>query len=129
MDKELIYIYTTEFYSPIKRNAFESVLVRWMNLEPIIQSEVSQKEKDKYCILTHRYGIQEDGTDEFICKAAMEKKTQRTDVQAWQEWGEGEMYAENNMETYLTICKIDSQWDFAVCLRKLKQGLGINLEG
>ena len=39
------------------------------------------------------------------------------------------MYAENNMETYLTTCKIDSQWDFAVCLRKLKQGLGINLEG
>ena len=57
MDKELIYIYTMEYYSPIKRNAFESVLVRWMNLKPIIQSEVSQKEKDKYCILTHRYGI------------------------------------------------------------------------
>ena len=43
--------------SAIKRNAFESVLMRWMNLEPIIQSEVSQKEKDKYCILTHIYGI------------------------------------------------------------------------
>ena len=41
----------------IKRNAFESVLMRWVNLEPIIQSEVSQKEKDKYCILTHIYGI------------------------------------------------------------------------
>ena len=36
-----------------KKNAFESVLMRWMNLEPIIQSEISQKEKDKYCILTH----------------------------------------------------------------------------
>ena len=43
--------------------------------------------------------------------------------------GEGEMYAENNMETYITICKIDSQWEFAVWLRKLKQGLCINLEG
>ena len=42
-------------YSAIKRNAFESVLMRWMNLEPITQSEVSQKEKDKYCILTHIY--------------------------------------------------------------------------
>ena len=40
-----------EYYSAIKRNTFESVLMRWMNLEPIIQSEVSQKEKDKYHIL------------------------------------------------------------------------------
>ena len=46
-----------EYYSAIKRNAFESVLVRWMNLEPIIQSEVSQKEKDKYRILIHIYRI------------------------------------------------------------------------
>ena len=46
--KKLWYIYTMEYYSAIKRNAFESVLMRWMNLEPIIQSEVSQKEKDKY---------------------------------------------------------------------------------
>ena len=45
--KKLWYIYTMEHYSAIKRNAFESVLRRWMNLEPIIQSEVSQKEKDK----------------------------------------------------------------------------------
>ena len=37
---------------------------------------------------------------------------------------EGEMYGESNMETYITICKIDSQWEFAVCLRKLKQGWG-----
>ena len=51
------YIYTVEYYSTIKRNAFESVLMRCMNLEPIIQSEVSQKEKDKYCILMHIYGI------------------------------------------------------------------------
>ena len=42
--------------------------------------------------------------------------------------GEGEIYGESNMETYITICKIDSQWEFAVCLRKLKQGLCINLE-
>ena len=55
--KKLWYIYTMEYYSAIKRNAFESVLMRWMNLEPIIQSEVSQKEKDKYCILIHIYRI------------------------------------------------------------------------
>ena len=52
-------------YSAIKRNPFESVLKRWMNLEPIIQSEVSQKEKDKYRILTHIYGIQKNGSEEF----------------------------------------------------------------
>ena len=51
--KKLWYIHTMEYYSAIKRNAFESVPMRWVNLEPIIQSEVSQKEKDKYHILTH----------------------------------------------------------------------------
>ena len=55
--KKLWYIYTMEYYSVIKRKAFESVLMRWMNLEPIIQSEVSQKKKDKYCILMHIYRI------------------------------------------------------------------------
>ena len=50
-------IYTMEYYSAIKKNTFESVLMRWMNLEPIIQSEVSQKEKHQYSILTHIYGI------------------------------------------------------------------------
>ena len=51
--KKLWYIYTMEYYSAIKRKSFESVLMRWMNLEPIIQSEMSQKENDKYRILTH----------------------------------------------------------------------------
>ena len=55
--KKLWYIYTVEYYSAIKRNTFDSVLMRWMILEPIIQSEVSQKEKDKYHILTHIYRI------------------------------------------------------------------------
>ena len=54
--KKLWYIYTVEYYSAIKRNAFESVLMRWMNLGPIIHSEVSQKEKDKYHVLTHIFG-------------------------------------------------------------------------
>ena len=55
MDKEVVHIHNGILLSH-KKNAFESVLLRWMNLEPIIQSEVSQKEKDKY-ILTHIYGI------------------------------------------------------------------------
>ena len=46
-----------EYHSAIKRNTFESVLMRWMSLEPFIQGEVSQKEKDKYHILTHVYEI------------------------------------------------------------------------
>ena len=127
--KKLLYIYTMEYYSAIKRNSFESVLMRLMNLEPIIQSEVSQKEKDKYHILTHIYAIQKNGSEDFIYRAEMEKHTQRTDLWIWGGGGEDEIYGKSNMETYITICKIDSQWEFAVCLRKLKQGLCINLEG
>ena len=48
---------------------FESVLMRWTNLEPIVQSQISQKEKYKYRILSHPFGMQKDGTDEFICRA------------------------------------------------------------
>ena len=55
--RKLWYIDTIEYYSGIKKNAFESVLMRWMKLEPIIQNEVSQKEKHQYSILTHIYGI------------------------------------------------------------------------
>ena len=51
--KKLWYIYTGEYYLVIKRNTFESVLVRWMDLEPFIQSEASQKEKNKYFIVTY----------------------------------------------------------------------------
>ena len=51
------YIYTMEYYSVMKWNTFGSVLMRWMNLEPITESEVSQKEKDTYHILMHIYGI------------------------------------------------------------------------
>ena len=55
--RKLWYIYTVEYYSAIKRNTFESVLMRWMTLEPIIQNEVSQKEKHQYSILMYIYGI------------------------------------------------------------------------
>ena len=62
-----------EYYSAVKRNAFESVLMQCMNLKPIIQSEVSQKEKDKYCILTHIYGIWNNCNEELIYRETMEK--------------------------------------------------------
>ena len=55
--KKMWYVNTMEYYLAIKRSAFESVLMRWVNLEPVIQSEVSQKEKDKYHILMHIYGF------------------------------------------------------------------------
>ena len=55
--RKLWYIYIMEYYSAVKKNTFEPVLMRWMKLEPIIQSEVSQKDKDHYNILTHIYGI------------------------------------------------------------------------
>ena len=62
-----------EYYSAIKRNSFKLVLMRSMNPEPIIQSEVSQKKKDKYRILMHTYGIYKNGTEEFIYRALMEQ--------------------------------------------------------
>ena len=97
--KKLLYIYTMEYYSAIEWNTFESVLMRWMNLEPIMQSEVSQKQKDKYHILLYIYGIQKNGTEEFIYRAAMEKQTQRIDL--WTR-GEGELYSKFLMAIYFT---------------------------
>ena len=56
--KKLWYIYTMEYYSAIKRNEIESFVQTWMDLETVIQSEVSQKEKNKYCILTHVWNLE-----------------------------------------------------------------------
>ena len=55
--KKMWHVYTMEYYSAIKRNKIELFVVRWMDLEYVIQSEVSQKEKNKYRMLTHIYGI------------------------------------------------------------------------
>ena len=66
-----------KYYSALKRNTFESVLMRWMNLEPIIRSEVSQKEKDKYCILTHI--MESRKTVLMILHAGQQKKTRLLD--------------------------------------------------
>ena len=67
-----------EYQSAIKKNTFESVLRRWMKLEPIIQIEVSQKEKHQYSTLTHIYGIEKDGNDYPACKTAKETQMYRT---------------------------------------------------
>ena len=61
-----------EYYSAIKKNAFESILMKQMKLKPIIQSEVSQKENHQYNILMHIYGIKKDVSDDPICETAKE---------------------------------------------------------
>ena len=64
----------------IKKNDVGSFVEMWMDLEFVIQSEVIQKEKNKYHILTHICGVQKNGTDEPICRAGIETQTQRTDM-------------------------------------------------
>ena len=75
--RKLWYIYIMEYYSAIKKNTFESVLMRWMKLETNIQSEVSQKE-EQYSILMPIYGIYKDGNDNPVCETAKETQMYRT---------------------------------------------------
>ena len=63
--KKMWHIYTMKYYSAIKRNVIELFVVRWMELESVIQSEVSQKEKNKYSMLTHIYGIKKKRKKSF----------------------------------------------------------------
>ena len=100
-----------------------------MNLEPIIQSEVSQKEKDKYRILMHIYGIQENGTKEFIYRATVEKQTQKIDLWTWGRGAEGEIYGKSNMKLTLSYVKQIFNRNFLYGSGNSKQGLCINLEG
>ena len=65
--KKMWHIYTMEYYSAIKRNEIELFVVRWMDLESVLQSEVSQKEKDKYRMLTHIYGIKKKNLLRNLC--------------------------------------------------------------
>ena len=73
-----------EYYSAIKKNTFVSVLMKWMKLEPIIQSEVSQKEKHQYSILTHICGIKNNGNDNPVCETAKETLMYRSVL--WTLW-------------------------------------------
>ena len=90
----------------LKINKDFSVLMRWMNLEPIIQSEGSQK--DKCRILVHIYGIQKDSTADLTCKTAQEThgKNRLLDTagerRGWDGW------RESHWNIYITVCKIDS---------------------
>ena len=77
-DEWIRKLWYMEYYSAIKKNTFESVLMRWRKPELIIQSEVCQKEKHQYSILTHIYGIYKDGNDNPVCKTAQETQMYRT---------------------------------------------------
>ena len=68
----VLFLILVEYYSAIKRNELGSFIEMWMDLESVIQSEVSQKEKNKYRILTHICGILKNDTDEPICRAGIE---------------------------------------------------------
>ena len=85
-----------------------------MNLEPIIQSEVSQKEKDKYCILMHIYGFRKVVLKNLLTGQQWRNRHREQTYGHGERGGEGEMCEKSNMETYITICKIESQWEFAV---------------
>ena len=78
-----------DYYSAMKKNAFESVLIKWMKLESIIPSEVSQKGKHQYSILTHIYGIQKDGNDDPIWETAKDTQMYRTVL--WTLWEKASM--------------------------------------
>ena len=80
-DKEFVVHIHNRILLSHKKEPFESVLIRWMNLESTIQMEVNQK--NKYHILMHVYRIYRDSTDELICRAAIETQTERTDLCTW----------------------------------------------
>ena len=104
IDKEdVVYIYTMEYYPAIKRNEIESFVETWMDLETVIQSEVSQKEKNKYRILTHICGTQKNDTDELVCRAEIETdvENKRMDPKVG---GGGGMNWEIGIDIHTLIC-------------------------
>jgi len=102
--KKLWYVYTIEYYSAIKRNTFESGLMRWMNLELIIQSEVSQEEKDKYHILKHTGRIRKMVLKNLLTGQQWRNRHREYTYGHGEKGGDGEMYGKSNIETYITIC-------------------------
>ena len=78
-----------KYYSTIQRNETELFVAWWMDTESVIQSEVSQKEKNKYRMLTYKYGILKNGTDEPSGRAGIKMQTLRTDLRTRGEWEAG----------------------------------------
>ena len=87
--------------------------MRWMTLELVIPSEVSQKEKNKYSILMHTYDIQKNGTGEPICRAGIQMQAEKTVL--WTQQGKERGWdKQQHGSIYITIYKTDSQWEFAI---------------
>ena len=110
----LWFLYTMKYYSAIKKNAFQSVLMMWLNLEPMTQSEASQKEKDKYCIFMHAYlwNLERWYWWTYLQGSNGDTDLENTfiDLGVGVE-GEGGTNGESSVETYITIWKIDSKWE------------------
>ena len=130
--RKLWYVYTMEYCSAIKKYVFESILMRWMNLEPVTQSEASHKEKDKYCILMHAYlwnlerwywwtYLQGSNGDTDIENRLTDTSRGRKEKVGW---------TERVAWKHIHCCsKTDSQWEFTVWPRELQLRLCNNLEG
>ena len=106
--RKLWYIYTMEYYAAIQRTTFESVLMRWMSLEPIMQSEVSQKEKDILCINAYIWNLERECRCSYVqgFKGDTDIKDRLLDTV---EEGEGEVIWENSTETCTLLYRIDGQ--------------------
>ena len=89
MNKKIWYIYIVQYYSAIKGNEIVYFAQTWIDIETVIQSKTSKKEKNKYCIISLICEIQKSDTDELICKAEIETETQRMDIQIPGREGEG----------------------------------------
>ena len=111
-----------EYYSGIKKNTFESVLMRWMKLEPIIQSEVSQKEKYQYSILIHIWNLERSL---MITLYARQQKRQRCVEQSFGLCGRGRGWddlGEGHWNMYNIICEMNRQSGFNAWYRVLGAG-------
>ena len=107
-------MYTMEYYSAIKRNKCESVELEWLNLEPVIQSEINQKEKNKYHILMHIYPR---NLEKWYRLTYLQGRNRATDVEnglMHTTGGEGGMNWESSPDTYVAMRKTDSWWDTAL---------------
>ena len=129
--KKLWHIYTMEYYSPTKRKAFESALMRWSR---DYFTEWSKSKREKQILYTNSYIW---NLERWYWWNYLQGSNGDTDIEnKFMDTGAGLGRKETvgcmervNTETYTTLCKIDSQWEFAVWLRELKQGLCDNLEG
>ena len=103
MVKKIWYTHAVEYNSVIERNEIVPFAEMWMDPETVIQSEVSQKEKNK-CVLIHIWESRKNGIDELICKAEIEAQTQRTNVWLPRRKGGSGMDLEVRIDIYTELC-------------------------